>query len=179
VKPFRVDDHTELRLLQESDAEALFTLTEQNRLYLREWLPWVDGTRTVEDSRRFVREGLRQLASNNGFQLGIWFDGKLTGVVGYNYVNHERKQTELGYWLAENYHGLMTKSCRMLIDHAFDFLNMKRVEIRCAVGNIKSCAIPKRLGFKDEGVIAQLEWLYERYVDVHVYSMRFEDWKKS
>jgi ribosomal-protein-serine acetyltransferase len=180
VKPFHVDAHTELRLLQEADAEGLFALTEENSAYLREWLPWVDGTRTVEDSRRFVREGLRQLANNNGFHVGIWYQNKLTGVVGYNYVNHERRQTELGYWLAEKYQGkgLMTNSCRVLITHSFDVLKMKRVEIRCAVGNTKSCAIPKRLGFTYEGLIAQLEWLYDRYVDVHVYSMLMETWQQ-
>jgi ribosomal-protein-serine acetyltransferase len=173
-----INAHAELRLLQEADADILFALTEANRAYLRKWLPWVDGTRTVEDSLRFIRESLRQLHHNNGFQTGIWQNGKLAGVVGYNYINHERQQTELGYWLGEAYqgNGLMTDACRVLIDYAFETLKLKRVEIRCAFGNTKSCAIPKRLGFAYEGVIGQLEWLYDRYIDVHVYRMLVENW---
>lgn len=176
----RIDDVTELRLLNAADAPALFALTDENRAYLRQWLPWLDSTRTVEDTRRFIREAARQMENNNGFQVGIWHKGKITGIVGYNYINREQKQTELGYWLGAQYQGkgLMTNACRVLIDYAFDALLLKRVEIRCAVGNDRSCAIPKRLGFKDEGVIAQLEWLYERYVDVQVYSMLVDNWRK-
>ena len=37
--------------------------------------------------------------------------------------------------------------------------------------NIKSRAIPERLGFKYEATLRQCEWLYDHYVDHAVYSM--------
>ena len=48
---YKIDEHTELRLLEHRHAEQLFQLTDQSRESLREWLPWIDFTRTVADSR--------------------------------------------------------------------------------------------------------------------------------
>lgn len=176
----KIDDLTELRLLQDEHAAALFTVTNYNRLYLREWLPWVDDTRSIEDTRRFIRAGLRQMENENGFHMGIWHQTKLVGVISYNYISHEKRQTELGYWLAAQSQGkgLMTAACRRMTTYAFDALSLRRVEIRCAVENTKSRAIPTRLGFTEEGVVPQLEWLYDHYVDAVVYSMLTENWRK-
>jgi len=43
--------------------------------------------------------------------------------------------------------------------------------------NKKSRAIPKRLGFKEEGIIRQTEWLYDRFVDHVVYGMLIDEWQ--
>lgn len=64
-----------------------------------------------------------------------------------------------------------------MVDYAFNELNLNRVEIRCAVENKKSRAIPERLHFVNEGCIRQAEWLYDHYVDHIVYGMLKEEWK--
>ncbi len=60
--------------------------------------------------------------------------------------------------------------------HALVDARLNRVEIRCAVGNQKSQAIPKRLGFVQEGVLRDAEWLYDHFVDHLVYAMLARDW---
>jgi ribosomal-protein-serine acetyltransferase len=50
------------------------------------------------------------------------------------------------------------------------------VEIHCAIGNEKSCAIAKRLGFQFEGVLRQGQLLNGNYVDINVYSMLAGEW---
>ena len=37
--------------MEERHAEQLADLTDRNREHLRTWLPWVDASRTVEDSK--------------------------------------------------------------------------------------------------------------------------------
>ena len=111
---------TELRLLEERHAEELADLTDRNREHLRAWLPWVDSNRTVEDHRTFIRGALEQFAGNNGFQAGIWHEGRLAGVVGFYGVDRENRSAFLGYWLGEEFQGrgLVTAACRALVDHA-------------------------------------------------------------
>jgi ribosomal-protein-serine acetyltransferase len=176
---FQIDNDTYLKLLTYQDAEELFSLTDSNRAYLREWLPWVDFTKDVEDTKSFIEMTMKQFASNNGFQTGIWYKGQLAGVIGFHNLDWSNRKTSIGYWLGEQFqgHGLMTKACIAYLNHAFTELNLNRVEIRCAVENKKSRAIPERLGFKNEGIVRESEWLYDHFVDHVVYGMLSKDWQ--
>jgi ribosomal-protein-serine acetyltransferase len=176
---FKIDEDLVLRSLQVDDAPPLFLLVEENRAYLREWLPWVDAQTSVEDSRTFILTTQQQHASNLGFQTGIWFRGQLAGVIGFHAIDWANKSVELGYWIGSAYqgYGIVTKACRCLVDHAFDEFQLNRVQIRCATENKKSCAIIERLGFNQEGLIHQAEFLYDHYVDLYVYGMTADEWK--
>ncbi len=173
-------EDAELRLLEARHAELLFALVEQNRAHLRRWLPWVEGNQSVADSHTFIRNALQQFANNNGLQAGIWFRGTLVGVIGHNYIDWSNGKTELGYWLSAAYQGqgLMTRACRALTNYSFNELRLNRVEIHCAVGNVRSRAIPERLGFTQEGTLRQAGWLYDHYVDLVVYGMLAAEWPR-
>ena len=47
----KVNDEIVLKILEMGDAPALFDLVENNRLYLRKWVPWVDTNITIEESK--------------------------------------------------------------------------------------------------------------------------------
>jgi RimJ/RimL family protein N-acetyltransferase len=94
---YELGENTELWLLEERHAEQLADLTDRNREHLRTWLPWVDASRTVEDSKNFIRSTLKQFAENNGFQAGIWHEGRLAGVVGSHAIDWEYRSTSLGH----------------------------------------------------------------------------------
>ena len=177
---FRIDDDTELRLLENRHAEELFALTDQNREHLRRWLPWLDNNRSLEDTRAFIAKSLIQYANNKGFPTGIWFKGALAGVIGYNTIDCSVRTASIGYWIGASFQGqgLVTGACRALIDYAFNGLGLNRVEIRCATGNKKSQAIPERLGFKQEGTVRQAEWLYDHFVDHAVYGVLASEWQR-
>ena len=174
----RLDADSELRVLQRRHGPDLFALVDSCRPHLRKWLPWVDNTRGVADTERFITDSLAQLASNQSFQVGIWHKGELAGVCGYHPVDWRNRKTALGYWLAPQFQGmgLMTEACRALVNHAFDEMELARVEIRCATQNKKSRAIPERLGFRQEGVARRAEWLYDHFVDLVIYSMLAAEW---
>ena len=176
---YRFDEGLELRLFEARHAEAAFALVEANREHLRRWLPWVDGSTTVEDTLAFIRGGLKQYGNHDGFQAGIWSDGDLAGAIGYHGWNFVDRKTEIGYWLGEAFtgRGIMTRAVRALVDYAFGPLALHRVEIPCATGNTASCAIPERLGFTHEGVIRDAEWLYDHFVDWNMYAILADEWE--
>lgn len=69
-------------------------------------------------------------------------------------------------------------SVSALLDYLFETLNINRVEIQCAVGNHRSIAIPERLGFVNEGIKRDGQWLYDHYEDIVTYSLLSRDWNK-
>lgn len=177
----QVNDEIYLKLLEVRDAEKLFELVDHSRHSLREWLPWLDYNQTSKDSEQFIKTALNQFANNQGFQAGIYYKSELAGVIGYHWINWSNRNTSIGYWLGEGYvgKGIMTKACQAVIDYSFQELHLNRVEIRCAVGNKRSRAIPERLGLQNEGCARQSEWLYDHYVDHIIYGMIKEDWKSK
>jgi ribosomal-protein-serine acetyltransferase len=174
-----VDRSLELHLLEAHHAPLLFALTEKNRAHLRRWLPWLDSNTTQEDTRRFIDQARERYASRESLEMGIWHQGFLVGVVGFHEFDWPSRRGSMGYWLDAQAQGkgLMTRSCRALIEHAFAELGLNRVEIRCAPDNLRSRAIPERLGFRQEGWLRQAEWLYDRFVDHLVYGLLVQDWQ--
>jgi ribosomal-protein-serine acetyltransferase len=175
----KLSDELEFRLLEERHAEELFDLVDRNRLHLRRWLPWLDATVSPDDTRTFIKNALDQFANNAGLVSGIWYQDRIIGVIGFNSIDWQNRIAHIGYWLdAESQgNGFVTLGCRALIDYAFDELELNRIEIHCASGNIKSRAIPEKLGFSQEGVVRQTEWLYDRFVDHVIYGMLASEWK--
>ena len=142
-------------------------------------MSFVDRTKTVKDIEAYIHSGLEKFAKGNGFQLGIWADGELVGVIGLNYIFREFRCTEIGYWLGAKFEGrgVMTKACRHLCGYLFAELSLNRVEIRCAETNAKSRAIPERLGFVQEGKLRQLGYTREGLVDYLVYGLLKREWQ--
>lgn len=177
---YKINEKTTLKMLTPQDTEALFKLTDLSRGSLREWLPFIDYTKTSADTAAFITSTMKQFGDNNGFQAGIWYEGKIAGVIGFHKIDWNNKSTSIGYWLGKGFEGagLMTQSVRAFVNYAIIELGLNRVEIRAAVENKKSRAIPERLGFTAEGSIRQAEWLYDHYVDHVVYGILAEDWQK-
>jgi ribosomal-protein-serine acetyltransferase len=176
----KIDGELSLKIIELKDAERVFQLTEESRQYLKKWLPWLDSTTSVDDTKGFIQAVIKQYAENTGITMVIYFQGEIVGVASYNSIDWTNKIAYIGYWLGEAYQGkgIMTRVSKALTDYALRELNLNKVEIRAAVGNDKSRGVPKRLGFQEEGVIRQAEWLYDHYVDHVVYGMLANEWNK-
>lgn len=175
----KVDDDVSLKLIELNDAERVFELTDKSREYLREWLPWLDITKKVEDTKDYIHGCLKGYAENKSLNTVILYKGEIVGVAGFNSINWSNKTAYIGYWLGEEYqgNGIMTKVAKALTDYAINHLHLNKVEIRAAVGNKKSRSVPERLGFVNEGSIRQAEWLYDHFVDHIVYGILASEWK--
>ncbi len=168
---YYINQNISLKFPELKDADRIFQLTDRSREYLREWLPWVDFTKTVENSRKFIQISRQDYIDQKSMVTFIVWKGKVVGVAGFNQIDWPNKSVQIGYWLDKNYEGkgIMTKSVEALTDYAFNQLSINRVEIKAAVNNKKSRAIPERLGFVKEGIMQQAEWINDRFEDIVVY----------
>ncbi|MEZ5100458.1 MAG: GNAT family protein [Thermoleophilia bacterium] len=170
-----------LRPVRAEDAADLLAIVDANRERLRRWLPWVDGTRQDRDSRTFLAAALAQSARGDGTQFALVVDDRLAGVVGFHAIDRRLRSTAIGYWVGAAYEGAghVTRAVASLLDLAFGDWGLARVEIRAAPDNVRSRAIPERLGFQEERVVRRAEWLGDRWVDHVVYGMTAEEWSAS
>ena len=168
-----IDDNAELRFMEERHASEIYRVVDRNRDYLARWLPWVDGTRGPEDVLAFIRRALDQFARNEGFHAGVWSNRRFVGAVGLKPINWIDRKVEIGYWLDAEVQGrgLITRACRLVIEHIFGELDLNRVEIRVAEGNARSLAIVRRLGAVPEGVDRQASVLRGQFVDIHRFAL--------
>lgn len=174
----RINDYHQLRLLRSHDAKELFTLIEANRTHLSQWLSLLPTTQTVDDTRHFIGLTQERARNNQGFAAAICYHNAIVGVIGLHDVRWEDRCSSIGYWLAKPYQGkgLMTTSCQAVIHYGFTQLNLNRLSILCASENVRSQAIPERLGFHYEGTLRDAQWLYTRFVDHKIYAMLKRQW---
>jgi ribosomal-protein-serine acetyltransferase len=176
----KIDADTELRLIEPHHAAELNALVVRNFDHLHEWSNWLkERERPVSLTEQWVVENRKRYGSGDGYEVAIWNGGKMAGQIGFNFFDRVNRRTEIGYWLGKEFSGkgIVTRSCKAMIDYAFNDLSMKRVEIKCGTGNAKSRAIPERLGFRNEGVARQSERLHDRFIDLVVYAMLAEEWE--
>lgn len=154
-------------------AEALFALTDQNRDWLKQWLPWPDRIQHPEDTRVFILEQLRRFRRAEALHETIFYRGEPAGVLGFNRIDARTGIGYLGYWLGQAYtgRGIMTLSVKDLLCLGFEYYDLRKIDIRCAAGNKKSRAIPERLGFRREGTLREVERVNGRYLDHVVYGL--------
>lgn len=178
---FEIDNEIALKLLERYDATRLIALIDRQRAYLREFLPWVDEMQFEQDYIPLIEQWIDQFRANAGFQSGILYRGEIVGMIGFHPYDWHNRKASIGYWLSEDCQGrgIVTRSCRAMIEYAFETVGLNRIEIRMASENKKSRAIPERLGFVYEGRERDAEWLYDHFVDHDIYGLLKADWREA
>lgn len=146
-----------LRPYKAGDGAALWEAVDSSREHLRRWLPWVDKTRSVEDAEENARRMSARWLLCEDLTVGIWHreTGVLLGGSGLHRIDWTVPKFEIGYWLRKSAEGqgYMTETVRLLCGTAFGLLKANRVEIRCDTRNVRSAAVPRRLGFQHEATL--------------------------
>lgn len=174
----QINSKLRLEAIKLNMAEVIFEAIDRDREYLKEWLPFIDETQQVVQTEEFIRSIVTQRAKKKDEVFTIWYNLEFAGLVGFKDTDWINRKTELGYWLTEKMQrkGIATACVKELVKIAFKKLGMNRIQIKVAVGNEKSSAIPKRLGFQFEGTEREGEFHCGKYLDLQVYSFLKSDY---
>lgn len=146
--------------------------------HLDQWLPWVEGVKSVEDIKQYIRQANKKdcIKPDKVFEIRVGDD--FAGMLALKEIDKQNKKAEIGYWLAKEYSGkgIMMRSCLTLLQYSFDNLGLNKVFVKCSVENIRSCNIPKQLKFTFEGIEREGEYIHNKFVDLKVYSMLRKEW---
>jgi ribosomal-protein-serine acetyltransferase len=178
---FTIGPGLELRPPEERFVQEMYDVAIANRKHLKPFMAWVEKLTSVEDTRKWVRDCLESQAKKTSFNATIWENGRFVGGLGFHHIHTDRRYGEIGYWLAKEAQGrgIMTCACRALVCFGFDALSLHRAEIRCDPDNVRSRAIPKRLGFREEGVLRESLERWDGVMrDAVVYGLLAHEWKR-
>lgn len=175
-----VNEQIVLKTLNLNDVEERYAVIDKNREFLRKWLGWLDMYESSKDLVEYTKFCQDKEKNGDGFTFGIYYLGKFIGCIEIQEINNRNKKCEIGYWLSEEAtgKGIMTKSCKKVVDYIYSDLNLNRIAILAATENFASQAIAKKLNFEEEGILKDNECLYGVFVDNYIYSMTKKRWRK-
>lgn len=78
------------------------------------------------------------------------------GVTMFGNISFQHKRLEIGWtWIGENFQGTGVNAIckRLLLDYCFDNLNLRRVEFKIDVNNLKSQNAIEKIGAVKEGLL--------------------------
>ena len=146
-----------VRPYRESDAQALQEAVAESRDHLRPWMPFADAHQTLEESQDWIIHQIARWLTREGMNMAMWdaVTQRYLGGIGLHVHDWDIGYFEIGYWLrvSAQGHGYVTEAVQLLTDYAFNTLKANRVEIRCDEQNMRSAAIPRRLGYIEEGLL--------------------------
>lgn len=174
-----IQDNLRLELAAEKHAKDLFYAVDTNRKHLSNFLPWVDNMQSVTDFKNYLKNCALLYLHGKEVSFVIILDEQIVGRIGLHHLDLHNKNASIGYWLTKNAEGkgIITQSCKVLITYGFQELGLRRIEIKAAVENARSQAIPEKLNFIKEGILRQTELVNNKFNDLFLYSILNEEWK--
>ena len=147
------------------------------RKYAREIVPI-----RVDDAKKWFEESERGTPNYIGFVIWHKKDMKPIGVIGLGLIDWVNGWANVGLSIGEPAYwnkNIATEATELLIEYAFNELNLNKVRGGAAVENVGSWSVAKKLGFKFEGIGKQEMYVDGKYLDEKRYCLLREDWLNS
>lgn len=146
----------DVRILTPDDAEDMLDYYVRNREYLRPYEPARDESfYTLGVQKKILIESYKQFLNGTSLNCGIYKDNDLIGKLQVsNIVYGVFRSAFVGYSIDENEQGkgYMKEALNLMLDYAFDELELHRIEASTLVDNIKSQKVLRSCGFAELGL---------------------------
>jgi len=169
----------QLEPLSQDHAEGLLAAAQNERIWKYLTVP---QPKTVDEIRTFIQSALDHQASGQHlpFNVRTLADNRIVGTTRYLDIRPFDLALEIGWtWYAADAQrtGVNTECKFLLLEHAFETLGCRRVQLKTDALNERSRAAIERIGAKFEGILKQ----YQRYWhgaqrDTAMYAITSEDW---
>jgi len=160
LKDFPEEFSTErlvIRMPKPGDGKIVYEAITASINELKPWLPFAQKKQSETDVELNIRQAHISFLKREDLRLLVFLKetGEFIASSGLHRIDWDIPKFEIGYWIDSRFSGkgYMTEAVKGIADFAFHELHAKRLEIRCDTKNIKSRAIPEKLGFTLEGIL--------------------------
>jgi len=163
IRPYEPEDAAELHAaIQESVAEVGV------------WMPWCHAGYSLEEARSWIATQQELTRQGLAYDFSIRSEtGGYLGGCGVNQINRVNLFANLGYWVRSSAmgRGVAPAAARLVAEHVFRATDLVRLEIVCAVGNVRSQRVAEKVGAQREGVLRSRVLIPSGPSDAVMYSL--------
>jgi [ribosomal protein S5]-alanine N-acetyltransferase len=106
-------------------------------------------------------------------------EDRLIGTLTLHAIDRPQGRAEIGYALDAAYwgRGLAQEAMRLVLDHAFGDMGLRRIEADVDPRNAGSCTLAERMGFVREGLLRERWCVGGEISDTALYGLLARDWR--
>ena len=164
-----------LRTIRDDDAAALLVLHGDAEV-MRYWStsPWTGIEQAHAHLQRVRRD---REAGVLPWAVADRASDALIGAATLFRIDPVHRHAEIGYALGRAHwgKGLASEAVRLVLHHAFDTLDLERIEADTDPRNASSCRMLERLGFVREGLLRKRWFVNNEWCDTAFYGLLRED----
>lgn len=146
------DGEITLRRWRIDDVAALASAAASSLPELKPWMPFAANGYNEDDARTFLTLTTAEWDQGKVYNYALVVDGAVSGSFGLMDPIHGNDGVGMGYWIStpKSGRGLATRAATLLTSCGFS-IGAELVQIWHAMGNVRSEAIPRRLGYQFMG----------------------------
>lgn len=162
----------QLRKIRRSDINSIFKGLSNPRVSTWYGISY-SSKKATQSQMKWYRRILKE-------KTGIWWaicaqenPATLLGTCGFYHYDKDNRNTDMGYWLHEEFwgQGIMSECLPTMLAYAFSRMNLHRVEAEVEPENFASISLLGKLGFQFEGRRRQCEWRRDHYIDLEYHAL--------
>jgi RimJ/RimL family protein N-acetyltransferase len=156
--PYRIEtERLVIRCYEPEDAPLLKAAVDSSIEHLLPWMPWARfEPQSVADKVELCRMFRGQFDLDQNYIYGI-FSADETEQLGGSGLHPRANEgsLEIGYWVAVGAtgQGIATEVTAVVARAGFELAGLDRIDIQVDPANDRSLAIPRKLGFTEEGTL--------------------------
>jgi RimJ/RimL family protein N-acetyltransferase len=154
--PYRIEtERLVIRCYEPEDAPLLKAAVDSSIDHLLPWMPWARfEPQSVEDKVELCRMFRGQFDLDQNYVYGIFSSDETEQLGGSGFHKRANEGSlEIGYWVAASAlgRGIATEVTAVQTRAGFELAGLDRIDIQVEPENERSIAIPRKLGFREDG----------------------------
>ncbi|MCH6269105.1 GNAT family N-acetyltransferase [Neobacillus citreus] len=146
-----------IRPFTEDDGESLLKLQIENRYFFEKFsYERTNDFYTIEAQQNRIKEFAKDWQTDQAYTFGIFtIDDALIGTINlFQVLRGSLQSAFIGYFLDQKHNGkgYTTEAAKLLVQYAFNELNLHRIEAGVMPHNIGSIRVLEKAGFHKEGI---------------------------
>ena len=134
---------------------------------------------TKEDLAEYLKNNITEFNKDNGYSVFIvLLKDIVIGEVAISYWDYNNEKNAIGYAIRPEYqkNGYGYEAVLAVVEYMFERMGRNRIQADVEFDNAASIALLKKVGFKEEGLLRQVEYKNGQWNDSYLYAILKDDW---